>query len=60
MDKDKEKTENEKRVEGAIAGEGAHQDELQVDEKDRQESVAGDIKETKAVSKTSHSTADKK
>lgn len=46
-DKKKELTENEKRVEGSLASEGAHVTELQVDEKDRQAHVAGDIKETK-------------
>lgn len=47
MNEKKEVNENEKRVESAIAGEGAHVDELQVNEKDRQESVAGNVKETK-------------
>lgn len=53
----KEKDENELRAEGALASEGAHVDELQIDEKDRQEHVAGDISETKPAKKTSHPAA---
>lgn len=48
----KELNENEKRVEGSLASEGAHIDELQVDEKDRQEHIAGEIKETKPAKET--------
>lgn len=49
MTEKKELTENEKRIQGVTASDGAHVDELQVDEKDRQESVAGSVEETKAA-----------
>lgn len=47
MTKHKDKTEKEKRYETSVASEGAHAEELKLEEDDRNEEVAGDVKETK-------------
>lgn len=47
----KEKTEKELRLENAVAGEGAHVNELNLEEGERNKEVAGNIKETRISGK---------